>query len=48
MSDSLWDGRKFRLLNFVDDLNREFLTMEADLSLPESKILDNSVTATYH
>ena len=25
MSDSLWDARRFRLLNIVDDYNREVL-----------------------
>jgi len=34
MSDSLWNGRKFRLLNIVDDFNRQMLAMEADISLP--------------
>jgi len=29
MSDALWDGRTFRLLNIVDDFNREVLHMEA-------------------
>ncbi|MBF9255768.1 hypothetical protein I2I11_20890 [Pontibacter sp. 172403-2] len=39
MSDSLWDGRKFRLLNIVDDHNREMLTMEADLSIPALRLI---------
>lgn len=39
MSDSLWDGRKFRLLNIIDDYNREILTMEADTSLPASRVI---------
>lgn len=39
MSDSLWDGRKFRLLNIVDDYNREILAMEADTSLPASRVI---------
>ncbi|CAM3746604.1 IS3 family transposase [Pontibacter korlensis] len=39
MSDSLWDGRKFRLLNIVDDYNREILTMEADLSIPALRLV---------
>ena len=39
MSDSLWDGRKFRLLNVVDDYNRQVLAMEADLSLPALRVV---------
>jgi len=39
MSDSLWDGRKFRLLNVIDDYNREVLWMEADTSLPALRVV---------
>ncbi len=39
MSDSLWDGRRFRLLNVIDDYNREVLAMEADLSLPTTRLI---------
>ncbi len=39
MSDSLWDGRKFRLLNIIDDYNREVLWMEADSSLPALRVV---------
>ena len=39
MSDSLWDGRKFRLLNILDDYNRELLTMEVDFSLPALRVV---------
>lgn len=39
MSDSLWDGRKFRLLNVMDDYNRQILAMEADLSLPALRVI---------
>lgn len=39
MSDSLWDGRKFRVLNVIDDYNREMLAMEADLSLPALRVI---------
>jgi putative transposase len=39
MSDSLWDGRKFRLLNVVDDFNRQVLALEADLSLPSLRVI---------
>jgi putative transposase len=39
MIDSLWDSRKFRLLNIVDDYNREILSMEADLSIPALRLI---------
>ena len=39
MSDTLWDGRRFRLLNIVDDYNREVLHIETDLSLPTVRII---------
>lgn len=39
MSDSLTDGRKFRLLNVLDDFNRESLAMEIDTSLPSLRVI---------
>jgi putative transposase len=39
MSDSLTDGRKFRLLNIIDDFNRESLAMEIDTSLPSLRVI---------
>jgi putative transposase len=39
MNDTLWDGRKFRMLNIVDDYNREVLHIEADLSLPALRVI---------
>ena len=39
MSDSLVDGRRFRLLNVLDDFNRESLAMEADSSLPTRRVI---------
>jgi putative transposase len=39
MSDSLWDGRRYRILNIIDDYNREMLAMEADLSLPALRVI---------
>lgn len=34
MHDSLSDSRPYRLLNVIDDFNREALGMEIDISLP--------------
>lgn len=39
MSDSLSDGRKFRLFNVIDDFNRESLAIEADTSLPSLRVI---------
>ncbi len=39
MSDSLADGRKFRLLNIIDDFNRESLVIEVDTSLPSLRVI---------
>jgi len=39
MSDTLWDGRRFRLLNIIDDYNREVLYIESDLSLPTVRLI---------
>jgi len=39
MSDSLWDGRKFRLLNTIDDYKREALHMEIDTSIPSARLV---------
>jgi len=39
MSDTLWDGRRFRLLNIIDDYNREVLHIETDLSLPALRLI---------
>lgn len=38
MSDTLKDGRTFRLFNVIDDFNRESLAIEADTSLPSLRI----------
>lgn len=38
MSDSLWDGRTYRLLNVLDDYNREMLSIVADISLPALRV----------
>ncbi len=39
MSDSLTDSRTLRTLNAIDDYNRECLTIDADLSLPSSRVI---------
>jgi putative transposase len=39
MSDALVDGRKFRLLNIIDDFNRESLAIEVDTSLPCLRVI---------
>ena len=38
MSDALTDGRKFRVLNIIDDFNRESLKGEVDTSLPALRV----------
>jgi putative transposase len=32
MSDALWDGRRFRTFNVIDDFSREALAVEVDLN----------------
>jgi putative transposase len=39
MHDTLWDGRSFRLLNIIDDYNRQILAIEADTSLPVLRLI---------
>jgi len=39
MSDSLIDGRSFRTFNVLDDFNREGLAVDADLSLPSTRVI---------
>lgn len=39
MHDQLADGRSFRLLNIIDDFNREALAMDMDLSLPAERVV---------
>ncbi len=38
MSDALWDGRRFRTFNVIDDHNREALAIEIDTSLPSGRV----------
>jgi putative transposase len=39
MHDQLSDGRSVRLLNIIDDFNREALAIEVDFSLPASRVV---------
>jgi putative transposase len=39
VSDSLVDGRRFRLLNIIDDYNRASLWIEIDTSLPSLRVI---------
>lgn len=39
MNDCLYDGRRFRTLNVVDDFNREVLAIEVDMSLPTERVI---------
>jgi putative transposase len=38
MSDALYDGRKLRIFNVIDDYNREALMVEPSYSLPANKV----------
>lgn len=39
MADRVEDGRQFRLLNVLNDFNREGLSIEVDLSLPTERVI---------
>ena len=39
IADRLGDGRAFRLLNVLDDFNREGLGIEVDFSLPAERVI---------
>ena len=39
MHDSLWNGRCYRLLNVLDDYNRQVLWIETDTSLPALRVI---------
>lgn len=39
MSNALWDGRRFRTFNVVDDFSREALAVEIDLNLPATRVI---------
>ena len=39
MSDRHEEGRQFRLLNVMDDFNRDGLGIEVDFSLPSERVI---------
>lgn len=39
MSDSLEDGRKIRVLNVIDDYNRESLLIQGGISMPSGRVI---------
>ena len=39
MADALWNGRRFRTFNVLDDYNREALRIEIDTSLPAVRVV---------
>jgi putative transposase len=39
MHDSLWNGRTYRLLNILDDYNRQVLAIEVDSSIPAQRVI---------
>lgn len=39
VSDSLCSGRKFRVLNILDDYNREAIAQEISMSMPADKVI---------
>lgn len=38
MSDTLYEGRRFRILTIMDEGNREGLAVEADSSIPSARV----------
>jgi len=39
MSDTLFDGRKLRTFNVLDDYNREALAIDVDLAMPSARVI---------
>jgi putative transposase len=39
ITDSLWNGKKFRVLNIMDDYNREVLAMEVGTSISAHRVI---------
>jgi len=44
MHDQLADGRSIRVLNVIDDFNREALGIEVDFSLPAKRVVRTLVS----
>ena len=40
MTDTMHSGRKFRVLNIIDDFNREALTMISDVSITSARVVN--------
>lgn len=40
MSDTLWHGKRYRLLNIIDEFNRELLHVKVDTSLPARRVIE--------
>lgn len=40
MSDTLWNGRRYRVLNIIDEYNRELLDVRIDTSLPAKRVIE--------
>jgi len=40
MSDTLWHGRRYRVLNIIDEFNRELLHVKVDTSLPARRVIE--------
>jgi len=39
MSDTLYGGRRYRILNIMDEYNRELIEFEVSNSLPSNKVI---------
>ena len=40
MSDTLFGGRRYRILNVMDEFNRELIEFEVGTSLPALKVIE--------
>ena len=40
MSDTLWHGKRYRLLNIIDEFNRELLHVKVGTSLPARRVIE--------